>query len=90
MESAIVYLRSVATTVVFAEDSYIVREGVRMLLEEAGYDIIAIAEDYDELIAAVDRNPPDVVVTDIRMPPTRTDEGVRAARQIRLNTPPLE
>ena len=80
---------SVATTVVFAEDSFIVREGVRMLLEEAGYDVIAIAEDYDELMAAVERTPPDVVVTDIRMPPTRTDEGVQAARQIHEEHPDI-
>jgi DNA-binding NarL/FixJ family response regulator len=73
----------VATTVVLAEDSFIVREGVKMLLEVSGYDLIAVAEDYDELMAAVAANPPDVVVTDIRMPPTRTDEGIRAAREIR-------
>ncbi len=84
---AAVYLRPVATTVVFAEDSYIVREGVRMLLEQAGYEIVAVAEDYDELLAAVDQSPPDVVITDIRMPPTRTDEGVRAAREIRAEHP---
>ncbi|MDX1691878.1 MAG: response regulator, partial [Acidimicrobiia bacterium] len=71
------------TTVVLAEDSFIVREGVRMLLEEAGYELLAVAEDYDELVEAVDAEPPDVVITDIRMPPTRTDEGIRAAREIR-------
>jgi DNA-binding NarL/FixJ family response regulator len=75
------------TTIVLAEDSFIVREGVRMLLQGAGYKILAIAETYDELLAAVDADPPDVVVTDIRMPPTRTDEGIRAAREIKAAHP---
>jgi len=79
----VIYRAPMGITVVLAEDSFIVREGVKMLLEESGYDLIAVAEDYDELMAAVAANPPDVVVTDIRMPPTRTDEGVRAAREIR-------
>jgi DNA-binding NarL/FixJ family response regulator len=73
----------VTTTIVLAEDSFIVREGIRMLLEGAGYEILAIAETYDELVAAVDKTPPDVVITDIRMPPSRTDEGIRAARHIK-------
>jgi DNA-binding NarL/FixJ family response regulator len=76
-----------ATTVVIAEDAFIVREGVRMLLEEAGYDLKAAVESYDELLEAVDTHSPDVVITDIRMPPTRTDEGVRAAREIRASHP---
>jgi DNA-binding NarL/FixJ family response regulator len=75
------------TTVVIAEDAFIVREGVRMLLEEAGYDLKAAVENYDELIDAVQTHSPDVVITDIRMPPTRTDEGVRAAREIRESHP---
>jgi DNA-binding NarL/FixJ family response regulator len=77
----------VGTTIVIAEDAFIVREGLRMLLEEAGYDLRAAVESYDELIDAVDTHSPDVVVTDIRMPPTRTDEGVRAARAIRSSHP---
>ena len=76
-----------ATTVVIAEDAFIVREGIRMLLEEAGYDLKAAVESYDELIEAVDTHSPEVVITDIRMPPTRTDEGVRAARVIRESHP---
>ncbi len=75
------------TSVVIAEDTYIVREGIRMLLEGAGYDLLDSVETYDELMAAVSEHGPDVVITDIRMPPTRTDEGVRAAREIRENHP---
>jgi DNA-binding NarL/FixJ family response regulator len=78
---------AMATTVVIAEDAFIVREGVRMLLEESGYDLKAAVESYDELIEAVGTHSPDVVITDIRMPPTRTDEGVRAAREIRESHP---
>lgn len=57
-----------------------------MLLEEVGYDVVAV-DNYDGLMDAVAAGPPDVVVTDIRMPPTNTDEGVRAARQIRAEHP---
>jgi len=75
---------SVTLSLVLAEDSFIVREGVRMLLEQAGgYDLVALCENYDELMAAVETHQPDVVITDIRMPPSRTDEGIRAAREIR-------
>lgn len=77
------YRPHMGTSVVIAEDAFIVREGVRMLLEGAGYDLKAAVENYDELIEAVESHNPDVVITDIRMPPTRTDEGVRAAREIR-------
>lgn len=65
------------------------REGVRLLLEEAGYEIVGLAEDYHELMAAVEESPPDVVITDIRMPPTRTDEGLQAARHIRRDHPEI-
>jgi DNA-binding NarL/FixJ family response regulator len=73
--------------VVLADDAFIIREGVRLVLEQEGYEVAAMAEDYDELLAAVDEHDPEVVVTDIRMPPTRTDEGIRAARQIRAERP---
>lgn len=75
------------TRVVIAEDAFVVREGVRLLLEEAGYDLVAAVENYDELLEAVEEHSPEVVITDIRMPPTKTDEGVRAARQIRESHP---
>jgi DNA-binding NarL/FixJ family response regulator len=74
--------------VVVAEDNYLVREGVvRLLGMEADLDVAAAYEDFDALIAGVDADPPDVVITDIRMPPTGTDEGVRAANLIRDSHP---
>lgn len=76
-------------SIVLAEDAFIVREGVRMLLEEAGYVLLAAVENYDELMEAVEEYAPDVVITDIRMPPTRTDEGIRAAREIRDSNPEI-
>jgi DNA-binding NarL/FixJ family response regulator len=66
--------------VVLAEDSYLVREGVRRLLEyEPDIELVAVCEDYDSLLEAIAGTEPDVLLTDIRMPPTGTDEGVRAA-----------
>jgi DNA-binding NarL/FixJ family response regulator len=78
-----------STSVVLAEDAFIVREGVRMILESAGYELLSAVEDYDQLMAAVEEHKPDVVITDIRMPPTRIDEGVRAAREIRAANPDI-
>ena len=70
--------------VVFAEDNYLVREGTVALLTDAGdVDIVGTAESFDELLAAVEEHAPDAVLTDIRMPPSGTDEGIRAAKQIR-------
>jgi len=74
--------------VVVAEDNYLVREGVvRLLGTEPELEVAAAYEDFDALIAGVDADPPDVVITDIRMPPTGTDEGVRAANLIRASHP---
>jgi DNA-binding NarL/FixJ family response regulator len=74
--------------VVVAEDNYLVREGVvRLLGIEPDIEVVAAYEDFDALIAGVDADPPDVVITDIRMPPTGTDEGVRAANLIRESHP---
>ena len=79
---------AMAITLVFAEDSFIVREGVRAVIESVdGLELVATVEDYDELMAATERERPDVVITDIRMPPSRTDEGIRAAREIRKAYP---
>jgi len=69
--------------VVIADDNLLVRRGIVALLEEAGLEVTAQAGDVDELLAAVEAGPPDVVIVDIRMPPTFTDEGLRAAERIR-------
>ncbi len=74
-------------SVVLAEDTFIVREGVQMLLDRAGYELKASVENYPDLMDAVEQHEPDVVITDIRMPPTKTDEGVRAAKEIRQSHP---
>ena len=55
-------------SIVLAEDTFIVREGVKLLLDQAGYDLKASVEDYPDLIEAVEKHNPDVVITDIRMP----------------------
>ncbi|MBV8526880.1 MAG: response regulator transcription factor, partial [Candidatus Dormibacteraeota bacterium] len=74
--------------VVLADDNLIVREGVRALLLFAGdIDVVGVAGDYDELVAAADADRPQVVVTDIRMPPSFTDEGIKAARLVRKQHP---
>jgi len=76
--------------VVLAEDSYLVREGLtRLVEEEPDIDIVAACADFDSLLDAVDREQPDVVLTDIRMPPTGTDEGIRAAERIRDSHPQI-
>ena len=73
--------------VVVAEDSFLVRAGVVRVLEANGFAVVGEARDADELLAQVREHRPDVVVTDIRMPPTQTDEGVRAAAAIRSELP---
>ena len=74
--------------IVLAEDNLLAREGLRSLLAtEADLDLLAVCEDYDQLMTAVDEHGPAVVLTDIRMPPSFTDEGVRAANLIRGSHP---
>jgi DNA-binding NarL/FixJ family response regulator len=73
--------------VVIADDNLLMREGVASLLQRAGIDVVGEAASADELLRAVDAHDPDVAIVDIRMPPTQTDEGVRAAREIRLRHP---
>jgi DNA-binding NarL/FixJ family response regulator len=73
--------------VVVAEDSFLLRAGVVRVLEAAGFDVVGEAADAAELLEQVREQRPDVVVTDIRMPPTQTDEGLRAAAQIRAELP---
>jgi DNA-binding NarL/FixJ family response regulator len=88
MESAPPYPLAVAIRVVLADDHYLVREGVRSLLEaEPELEVAAVCEDLDSLLGAVDAERPDVVVTDIRMPPGNTDEGIQAAERLRETHP---
>ena len=71
-----------------AEDHYLVREGIRQLIEaEPDIEVAAVCEDLDSLLKAIDEEKPDVVLTDIRMPPTNTDEGIRAAEHLRERYP---
>lgn len=73
--------------VVVAEDVFLLRAGVVHVLEDAGFEVVGQASDADELLTEVRDRRPDVVVTDIRMPPTQTDEGLRAAAAIRTELP---
>src|SRR3954468_9222652 len=79
-----------AIRIVLAEDSFIVREGVRrMLAGEPELEVVASCGDLDELLAAIEEHRPDVVLTDIRMPPTHSDEGIRAAEHCRREHPEM-
>jgi DNA-binding NarL/FixJ family response regulator len=73
--------------VVIAEDSVLLREGLSRLLMEAGCDVVAATGDAETFLRAVDAQRPDVVVVDVRMPPTFTDEGIRAALVVRRQWP---
>ncbi|MGA5554051.1 response regulator [Streptomyces lavendulocolor] len=73
--------------VILAEDSTLLREGLVRLLAEEGHDVLAAVGDAEQLLAAVDTEPPDVVIADVRMPPTHTDEGLWAALAIRRSRP---
>src|SRR5215472_12003499 len=73
--------------VVIAEDAALLREGLIRLLEDRGHVVCAAVPDGDGLLAAVEEHHPDVAVVDIRMPPTHTDEGLRAALELRKEFP---
>ncbi len=73
--------------VVVADDSMLLREGLQLLLTDAGHEVVAAAQDGDTLIEAASRQRPDLVLTDVRMPPSHTDEGLRAAVAIREQHP---
>ncbi len=75
--------------IVIGEDSAVVREGLALLLIQAGHDVVARAADAPGVVAAVLEHEPDLLVTDIRMPPTMTDDGARAAREVRAQRPGL-
>jgi DNA-binding NarL/FixJ family response regulator len=74
--------------VVLADDSFLVREGMRELLQSVDeIDVVAAVGDLDSLQQAIEREGPDVVLTDIRMPPTNTNEGIRLAESLRFSSP---
>ena len=73
--------------VVLADDSVLLREGIARLLSEAGFDVVGQSENPDDLMLKVRSYSPDVAIVDIRMPPTQTDEGLRAAQEIRESHP---
>jgi DNA-binding NarL/FixJ family response regulator len=75
--------------VVLAEDSILLREGIARILEEAGIEVVGQAGDAEDLLRKVRARKPDVAITDIRMPPTHTDEGLRAAHEIRGELPEI-
>jgi DNA-binding NarL/FixJ family response regulator len=73
--------------VVIADDSVLLREGLAQLLEQAGFDVVGLAGDGDELLALAATEKPDVAIVDIRMPPTHSDEGLQAAQKLRERDP---
>lgn len=73
--------------VVIAEDSTLLREGLRRLLDDGGFEVVAVAEDAPGLLKAVADHTPDLAIVDVRMPPTFTDEGLQAAVEIRGSHP---
>lgn len=75
--------------IVIGEDSVLLRAGITRLLADAGEEVIAAVGDGDELVAAVERHKPDLVIADVRMPPTFSDEGIRAALEIRRRWPDI-
>jgi DNA-binding NarL/FixJ family response regulator len=82
------YSQHVPIRLVLAEDQYLVREALRSLLETRDdFEIAAVCEDLDSLLEAVEAERPDVVITDIRMPPENTDEGIQAAIRLRETSP---
>jgi len=83
-------LPPLAIRVVLAEDNYLVREGIHRLLEsEPDVEVVATCGDRDALVAAISSEQPDVVLTDIRMPPTTSDEGIRIADELRDTHPEI-
>lgn len=75
--------------IVIGEDSALMREGIARLLDDAGHEVVAKATDAPSLLAAVAEHHPDMVIVDVRMPPDMTDDGARAARELRRCDPSL-
>ena len=73
--------------VVVGEDQPLIREGIVRVLEDAGFEVAGVAGDADDLVRKAGAHRPDVVITDIQMPPDHTDDGLRAAQQIRASQP---
>jgi DNA-binding NarL/FixJ family response regulator len=76
-------------SIVLAEDSLLLREGLASILDRAGHEVRDTVGDADTLLAVVRKEPPDVVITDVRMPPGHSDEGLRAAAAIRAELPEI-
>jgi DNA-binding NarL/FixJ family response regulator len=74
---------------VIADDSILLREGIASLLSRAGIEVAALAASPEELLREIDTHVPDVAIVDVRMPPTQTDEGLRAAHEIRTRHPQI-
>jgi DNA-binding NarL/FixJ family response regulator len=72
---------------IVADDSLLLREGISRLLVEAGFQVVGLASTGEETLAQVERHKPDVAIVDIRMPPTHSDEGLKAAQEIRARHP---
>jgi DNA-binding NarL/FixJ family response regulator len=77
----------ISVRVVVGEDQPLVREGIVRVLEDGGHEVVAVAADATDLIRKARAHKPDLVVTDIQMPPDSTDDGIRAAKQIRAELP---
>ena len=73
--------------VVIGEDEALMRQGLLLVMQQAGFDVVALATDADALVGEARRHLPDLVITDIRMPPSNTDDGLRAALTIRADHP---
>jgi DNA-binding NarL/FixJ family response regulator len=87
---SLAYSRRMPIRVVLAEDNYLLREGIRQLLETSDeIELLATCVDLPELESAIEEHNPAVVITDIRMPPTGTDEGLRAAERLRAERPDI-
>ena len=75
--------------IVIAEDSVLLRAGLTRLLDDAGHEVVATVDNADDLLVVVERHQPDLAVVDVRMPPTHTDDGLRAALAIRARWPAI-
>src|SRR6185312_13654670 len=82
-------LAGMAVRVVVGEDEPLVREGIVRVLEQADFEVVGVAGDAPDLIRKTNGHRPDVVMTDIQMPPNRTDDGLRAAIEIRRTRPEI-